>query len=539
MKLQSLAIIFVIIILPISIIMSAYVQTQIDTMVMQTNYDTQLSNATYDAIKAFQLNQLNSNTRNVSSERIRDIEASITSFYNSLGTNFGTSGANAEDLSLYIPALVYTLYDGYYIYSAYDNIAENPTKLEQGLKPYVYYSARYTRGFVDIVVNYTLDNYVTIYGTDKNGNYGVYGGYLIDPNSVFLSGGKPTYKTPSGVNVTIEPETLTEVSGESYKTNQLVEYVYFKDEDNNVSKAYKASGNTWFMYNIDGTNKIDVTDKVKAQLGNNPKDTSAITYYNEAKTFTQLVQDKFGDITLDDILLDPKDSASNESLKRDVGITSTNKSEPLFKNYSGTNSPENVDSTFYQHKRAIIRNSIQTNLSAAIASYNAVAGGIGSGSTFAYKMPTLKESEWDLILNNTSLISFMQGLPLKSKYYMGYNVVVNNQNREYVDPDLIYLVDGEVFHDVRHAANTYGMMGYRNIDFKRMKILNNDGNPEYYYPQKQTGDYECIVTSSGNVRTKEQVLQEPGNGYIRQAYYTALGRERYATYKAGKLYTNN
>lgn len=535
MKIQSLAIIFVIIILPISIIMSAYVQTQIDTMVMQTNYDTKLSNATYDAIKAFQLNQLNSTSRNVSNERIRDIEASITSFYNSLGTNLGTSGANAEDLSVYIPALVYTLYDGYYIYSAYDNIAENPITLEQGLKPYVYYSARYTRGNIDIVVNYTLDNYVTIYGTDKTGNYGVYGGYLIDPNSVFLSGGQPTYKTPDGINVVIQQETLKEVNADSYNTNQLVEYVYFKDVDDKPTKAYKNPNNTWFTYNIDGTNKIDVTDQVKAQLGNNPKDTSAIKYYNEAKTFTQMIQDKFGDITLNDILLDPKDSATNESLKRDVGITASNKNEPLFKNYSGTNSPENVDSIFYQHKRAVIKNSIQTNLSAAIASYNAVSGGLGT--TFAFKMPTLKESEWDLILNNTSLISFMQGLPLKSKYYMGYNVVVNNQNREYVDPDLIYLVDGDVFHDVRHATNTMGLMGYRNIDFKRIKVLDNNGKAQYYYPQKQTGDYECIVTSSGNVKTKEQILQEPGNGYIRQAYYTALGRERYAIYKAGQLYT--
>lgn len=58
-----------------------------------------------------------------------------------------------------------------------------------------------------------------------------------------------------------------------------------------------------------------------------------------------------------------------------------------------------------------------------------------------FRMPDLDETEWDDIINNVSLISFMQGLPLKNKYYRGYSVVTNTQSREFVNPSEIYLID--------------------------------------------------------------------------------------------------
>ena len=55
MKLQHLAIIFIIIILPISLVIGEYIQAQIDTIYIQTGYSKKLQDATYDAMKAFQL----------------------------------------------------------------------------------------------------------------------------------------------------------------------------------------------------------------------------------------------------------------------------------------------------------------------------------------------------------------------------------------------------------------------------------------------------------------------------------------------------
>ena len=55
MRIQDLAIIFIIIILPISIVLGAYTQMQISTISLQTEYDMKLIAATSDAIKAFQI----------------------------------------------------------------------------------------------------------------------------------------------------------------------------------------------------------------------------------------------------------------------------------------------------------------------------------------------------------------------------------------------------------------------------------------------------------------------------------------------------
>ena len=73
MKLQHLAIIFVIIILPITMVVTQYIQTQIDTIGLQTTYTSKLQNATYDAIKAFQINTINNKYSSVSDSKIRDI----------------------------------------------------------------------------------------------------------------------------------------------------------------------------------------------------------------------------------------------------------------------------------------------------------------------------------------------------------------------------------------------------------------------------------------------------------------------------------
>ena len=122
MKLQSLAIICVLILIPISMVMSVYIQNQIDAINLQAKYDANLINATYDAVKAFQLNTVNNKYSGISNSKIRDIEASVNTFYNSLITSMGEYVQSTENLRDYTPALLYTLYDGYYIYTSYDNV---------------------------------------------------------------------------------------------------------------------------------------------------------------------------------------------------------------------------------------------------------------------------------------------------------------------------------------------------------------------------------------------------------------------------------
>ena len=169
LKLQTLSIIFVLIIVPMTILLSYYIDNQIDTVALQNSYDAKLLNATYDAIVAFEVNTKN-NTYSTNAESIRrDINASINTFTKSLANNFGVSGTSKNNMLTYIPALVYTLYDGYYIYSPIPKttIDENGNPVvtyEHTLKPYIYYTARYTNTAknTDFIVNYSLDNYIVV-----------------------------------------------------------------------------------------------------------------------------------------------------------------------------------------------------------------------------------------------------------------------------------------------------------------------------------------------------------------------------------------
>lgn len=175
MKLQHLTVIFVIIILPITLLLNGYTESQIKTLRLQLSYDGKLNTATYDALKAFQLNTMNSDTSDLANSKIEDIEASANTFFSSVASNFNMAGYNQDILKEYVPALVYIMYDGYYIYSPYTNTLDDTNEnIERGtnnnlgsdaeilhpgnvdatykqgekvsgLKPYIYYSCRYMR----------------------------------------------------------------------------------------------------------------------------------------------------------------------------------------------------------------------------------------------------------------------------------------------------------------------------------------------------------------------------------------------------------
>ena len=116
MKLQNLLIIFIIIALPVIIILSVYIEYQVDTATLRASYESKLLGATYDTMMAFQLNTTNNRYSTVSDSLIRDLEATINVFSTSLATPLGLTGTSEGNIMSYVPALVFTLYDGYYIY---------------------------------------------------------------------------------------------------------------------------------------------------------------------------------------------------------------------------------------------------------------------------------------------------------------------------------------------------------------------------------------------------------------------------------------
>ena len=163
MKIQYLAVIFIIIIMPIIIVFSEYLNTQMTMIKTEQGYDARLFDSTHDSLKAFQINTINSMYYTPES-RVDNIEASVNTFFNSLVTSFNYDGNLASVMKEYIPAVVYTMYDGYYIYSPFQNTLTNinPDTVDDkynksilnGVKPYVSYSCRYRYNGKEYIITY-------------------------------------------------------------------------------------------------------------------------------------------------------------------------------------------------------------------------------------------------------------------------------------------------------------------------------------------------------------------------------------------------
>lgn len=565
MKIQDLAIILIIIIIPISLVLSVYTQFQMKTINMQSLYDSKLTSATYDAIKAFQLNSINSSTSDIANSKLRDLEASITTFRNSLKSAFELNGYTEEELNNYIPALVYTLYDGLYIYSPYQNtnhryetdegnvvtdplmntqpkVDKNGEKL-YGLKPYINYSCRYQKEGtdIDVVITYTLDNYITVQGIINGGEYVNKSGYLID--NINVNGNSVTYN-----GITIEKEHLRENIGEelySYARWNGVKYYFLEESERIIS----------FINGIPVEKEKDSQYVfLKNLILNND---SAQQYYKEAYNFTKWFKEEtdLDELKYSDAYDEIVDSKGNIQIRK----LWDGDNRKIFEFNSGNNAKDNIEnqkSNFNQHRLAVIRQKIETNLAIAISNYNS-----HSVAKNEFQMPELKEDEWDYLINNISVISFLQCLPIGGKIYNGYTIVTNSESKEVVLEENIYILGSDgTYHKIGDKAlesggtvkiddGNYGVYhgstdsrsaGRINLDFKRTSTIDNDGISKYYYPLKDyNASYDSIVMQN-NITTYDDIYEyvNEQNIELKEAFYTALGRERIGKYNINNVITD-
>ena len=554
MKIQGLAVIAMIIIVPMAILLNSYATNQIKTLQLQISYDSKLQSATYDGIKAFQMNMSNSTTSDLANSKMRDIKASIKTFYNSLASHFDMAGYGEDVLKEYVPAIVYTLYDGYYIYSAYDNKLDpndipnfypqsSYTDGEQlsGLKPYIYYSCRYKNypaSGDDFVITYSLDTYITIQGM-INGEAVNDSGYLL--TGVNKSGDKYYYR---GV------EILSREDGANLKQNvylpsgnatlNVVENLECMKV--NGAKYYRGSDDKVFtMINDQSLEQSDVSAE---RISNN---TTGRKFYEDAYEFRNRILTNYnlGDLS----------SAYAVDMKGNP-YSGDNNPYPIERkvfeelNSSSSTYIEDENSNFNVHKTEVIKNVIETNLMTAIENYNAV-----STSDVNFQMPKLKDSEWENITSSISMITFLQGLSIGGKVYNGYAIVQNNVNDDYVSEDSIYIAytyNGEYYRPtdrfLTSVTDLTGAVGMRNTEFERKAIMDNYKDPTtdvemkrtvYYYPRGEYASYSSIINFNSLSNSERSAIEyfkgvnitDSIKYQLAQIYYTALGRERYGMYR--------
>lgn len=456
MKLQNLTVIFIIIIIPVILLESLYISTGLKTIKYQAMYDSGLLTATSSALKAFELNTTNDIYSDGAETKRNILKSSVKMFEKSLANNCGIPSYNVNEIEEYIPALLFGMYDGFYMYAP--SLNTKTGKYEHSLKNYVYYAEKLDND--GTVITYSLDNYVTISGNFGNG-YEKKEGYLIDLNG----------------------------------------------SSNDAETKYK--GITINQEIIDGKENTD-----------------SIKYYNEAIVFSKW-------------------------FKHNVA----NKADYL--KIDSDNDPEDENSAFVQHKRTVIKNKIEGVLNSTITAY--------SERTLrnVYKMPKLSEEDWQKIYSNISMIAFFQGKNIGLTKYNGYCVLNSTNSNEYVNPNLIYFIEGSddtnhYYHDLRckKCKEASNLIGYKIGDFQKIKLekaLDENGNPKkdpngkqlyvgdigdttnaYKYKHYALACYDCVNGSlSTNTSLYDYVKPNGGTAdpKIKTAYWTSLARERYNTTK--------
>lgn len=164
MKLQNLIVIFIIIIIPVILLVSLYINNGIKTIKYQSLYDTGLVTATHDAIYAFELNTTNDAYSDNAETKRNLLKSSVKAFEKSLCNTCGISSYNTSEIEEYIPAIAFGMYDGFYMYAP--SLSPKTNEYKHSLKNYVYYSEELSDG---TIIRYSLDNYVVVLtNLDKN-----------------------------------------------------------------------------------------------------------------------------------------------------------------------------------------------------------------------------------------------------------------------------------------------------------------------------------------------------------------------------------
>jgi hypothetical protein len=686
MKLSNVSVIFIIIVLPILLILSYYISLQIDTISMQTSYTEKQLSATKQAISAFEINTVEWNEKysTTADSKRRDIQASVDTLIASFANSIGVGGASKETILPYIPAITFTMYDGFYIYApsttkevikdengvavfltkklceqgkiggsysyvdadqgklmykydttkggvadgTYNNGTENipftldpsravTTEFKHILKPYIPYAEQVTGEHGKYIINYTLDNYVTVYGVFKTGGtYTSKSGFLnvisdnkdksAEENGIYIANDTfnkittPPYDEISLDEIyfngqKMEPELLSEViaydngteiiHGEFYYVYEAEKNskVYYDSDsskffvlDNDLSKVYvenlmdplykkctlpciidgkkdhikvyqDLATKNWYIKD-EATGKYTFVDKDDGSGGWKVKlyegvfdipqnDFSAINYCVETYVFTNLVNSL--DLEYPQEVYEYQDDTEEYIPSGELKV-------------SKNNDPDSKYSDFSRHKRKVIKDLIMSNLGQAITSYS-------ENSVEEYQLPVLTETEWEQVLSNISAISFIQNIPIGLKYYNNYAIATSTFNKEYVDPDKIYIYDQGASDTKYHLpycnklTTANNLIGYRSIDSLHRSYENVNEHGEkvttnYFKHRYHVADlldhldnknidqlcYYCLV--------QRELISSDGLADIekhKDTYYTALARERFLQLELINISTSN
>lgn len=333
MKLQHYAIVFLIIILPFSVMCRSKMTNYSLMLKDQVRLNNVIDSATQDSLDM--LVELNDEFQMMYSNQRFNItqtlaKESVKSFFRTMAINFNMpyiDGNTESYFSMYVPAIVIIGYDGFFIYS----VDESPTGYAYQMSnkiPYAYHDEE-----SGTIVHFTLGNYITLYTNDM-----IYEGEIT---SDFSDDAFTKYQ-----------EFATAFSG--MNSAEILQYITDITQDMSII--------------------------VEALIQASPSPTERLC----------------------PAFLIPGDEAAGAiPLTRDYGRNDEQPSE------------------FHRIRRETIINLIQETLQEEINEHNTYAKMFGS--TYNFQLPEIVNDEWTNSINDISVMSFIQGMPIgTNEYYNNY-----------------------------------------------------------------------------------------------------------------------
>ena len=380
--------------------LSVFVKFQVDTINLKAQCDSIFLDATYDMLSAYELNSNNNKYSTVSDSLIRDIEASINSFTTTFGNSTKMFGTSKKSVMEFIPAILFTLHDGYYIYT--------PTQNENGeyvhkLKPYIYYTKEYVSGNKKLIINYSLDNYIAVYFYDVDEKEYQSRAGFVEPIANSLNESK------DGGGIYINGEKIY------YNGKEIV-----KNEELHKNTCENISDTDYYIINETYTLSDAYDYCVKA--------------YSLTKWFNEIIDSEF-------TWYDTTEITPKKNYKAILKITKENQALPQ------------SESAFNEEKRSVIKETIESNLIQSMELYKKKSG-------IDFKMPQFTVMDLETVVQNICAITFIQGMPIGTSTYNNYLILPSTENSFYVnEKNLYYIGYGEGADECYHRLGCEHLKG--------------------------------------------------------------------------------
>ncbi len=356
MKLSHLTVVFIIVILPFSIVARNTMNEYFLTLKDQVRLNNVIDTATQDALET--LVELNDEFQMLYFNQRFDItqtlaKEAIKTFFQTMAVNFNLpyiEGKTESYFSMYVPAIVVIGYDGFFVYT----IDDTGSGFAYQLSPKIPYA--YEDEDTGALINFTLGNDIKLYTNNK-----LYEGELTD-------------------NYYAESKEKHKVYLDNFGGNYDLTLQYVPDITNDMSviiAALKEAGK-------------DVPDFL---IADSDEDVPLLQDYSTAKEYDDT----------DEILREP--------------------------------------SEFHKKRREVIINLITETLEQEIHSHSTFASMMGS--TYSFSLPEIPNDEWINSINDISVMSFIQGLPIGANAY--YNNYALGASR-IVETDYIYGTSDKYYH---------------------------------------------------------------------------------------------